>query len=200
MMVKDLQGVVLFFASSVDTAGVSARGLTSEVLMRSSPRSGRLSGMFMFDPMTRFTEADFPEQGIPLAVSVSGPMRSAFAGKPVPSDTASGSAPPSAAPRGMAADARVILVGDGDFMRDQYLGNRDNLTLFANMVDFLADDAGLIGIRSKDISMPPLEQVSDGAKRTIKYATLIVPPFLIVGYGLFRWRMRLARRKALEAA
>ena len=150
--------------------------------------------------MARFTEADFTEQGIPLGVSVSGPLRSAFAGKPVPSDTAAGSARARRRRCSEASDARVILVGDGDFMRDQYLGNRDNLTLFANMVDYLADDAGLIGIRSKDISMPPLEQVSDGTKRTIKYATLIAPPLLIIGYGLFRWRMRLARRKALEAA
>ena len=200
MMVKDLQGVVLFFASSVDTAGVSARGLTTEFLMRSSAQSGRMTGMFMYDPMAQFTEADFAEKGIPLAVSVSGPLRSAFAGKPVPSDTTAGSAPHIASPVSQASNARVILIGDGDFMRDQYLGNRDNLTLFANMVDYLADDAGLIGIRSKDISMPPLEQVSDGAKRTIKYATLAVPPLLIIGYGLFRWRMRLARRKALEAA
>jgi gliding-associated putative ABC transporter substrate-binding component GldG len=200
MMVKDLQGVVLFFASSVDTAGVSARGLNSEFLMRSSPRSGRMTGMFMYDPMARFTDADFTEKGIPLAVSISGPLHSAFAGKPVPSDTTAGSAPPASSPLPMATDARIILVGDGDFMRDQYLGNRDNLTLFANMADYLADDAGLISIRSKDISMPPLQQVSDGAKRTIKYGTLIVPPLLIVGYGLLRWRMRLARRKALEAA
>jgi len=125
---------------------------------------------------------------------------SAFAGKPAPSDTAAGSAPHSSPPLTQAADARIILVGDGDFMRDQYLGNRDNLTLFANMIDYLADDAGLIGIRSKDISMPPLEQVSDGAKRTIKYATMAVPPLLIIGYGLVRWRLRRARRRALEAA
>lgn len=200
MMVKDLQGVVLFFASSIDTAGVSARGLTSEFLIRSSAQSGRMTGMFMYDPMARFTEADFTERGIPLAVSVSGPLRSAFAGKPVPSDTTAGSAPHMTDPIPQASDARIILVGDGDFMRDQYLGNRDNLTLFANMVDYLADDAGLIGIRSKDISMPPLEQVSDGTKRTIKYATMAIPPLLIIGYGLLRWRMRLARRKALEGA
>jgi len=200
MMVKDLQGVVLFFASSVDTAGVSARGLTSEFLMRSSPRAGRMTGMFMYDPVARFTDADFAEQSIPLGVSISGPLRSAFAGTPVPSDTAAGSAPQLASPLQQASDARVILIGDGEFMRDQYLGNRDNVTIFANMIDYLADDAGLIGIRSKDISMPPLEQVSDGAKRTVKYATLIVPPLLIIGYGLLRWKLRLARRKALEAA
>jgi hypothetical protein len=32
----------------------------------------------------------------------------------------------------------------------------------------------------------------------VKYSTLVVPPFLVVGYGLLRWRMRKARRKALE--
>jgi ABC-type uncharacterized transport system involved in gliding motility auxiliary subunit len=89
-------------------------------------------------------------------------------------------------------------VGDGDFARDQYLGNRDNLTFLANMVDYLVDDAGLITIRSKDVTLPPLEPVSDGTKKLVKYANLIVPPLLVVAYGLIRWRMRKARRKALE--
>lgn len=196
--VKDLQGVVLFFASSVDTAGVSARGLSGEILARSSKQSGRLSGTFVYDPLQRFTEADFPEQGIPLAAQVSGPLPSAYTGKPVPSDSAAGSQPASTSPLDRSPDARVILVGDGDFMRDQYLANRDNLTLFANMVDVLADDAGLITIRSKDLSMPPLDEVSDGTKRTVKYAAIALPPLLVLLHGLARWRARRARRRALE--
>jgi ABC-type uncharacterized transport system involved in gliding motility auxiliary subunit len=67
------------------------------------------------------------------------------------------------------------------------------------MVDYLVDDAGLITIRSKDVSMPPLEQVSDGTKKMLKYGNLILPPLLILGYGLFRWRMRKARKKVLSA-
>jgi gliding-associated putative ABC transporter substrate-binding component GldG len=197
-IVKDLKGLVLFFVSSVDTTGLALRGLSGEILVRSSAQSGRQTGLFMFDPLQQFTREQFGEQGIPLAVLVTGRLTSAFAGKPVPADTAPGAPPPPARPLTEGSDTRLLLVGDGDFARDQYLGNRDNLTFLANAIDYLVDDAGLITIRSKDASVAPLEQVSDGTKRMFKYGTLAIPPLLVVGYGLFRWRMRRARRKALE--
>jgi gliding-associated putative ABC transporter substrate-binding component GldG len=196
-MVKDLQGLILFFVSSVDTTNPSGRGLRGEILVRSSKQSGRQTGMFIFDPLQRYSREEFQEKEIPLAALVQGQFKSAFTGKPVPSDTAAGSAPPVGTPLTSSPEARVILVGDGDFIRDQY-GNRDNLTFFANMIDYLVDDAGLITIRSKEASMPPLEPVSDGTKKLVKYANLIVPPLLVVVYGLIRWRMRKARKKAME--
>ena len=97
----------------------------------------------------------------------------------------------------MSPASRIILIGDGDFARDQYLGNRDNLTFFANMVDYLVDDAGLITIRTKDVSPPTLDQVSDGTKKMLKYGNLVVPPLLVLAYGLFRWRLRRARKKGM---
>ncbi len=201
-IVKDLQGIVLFFVSSVDTVNNAARNLKGEILIRSSKQSGRSSGPFMIDPMQRYTREElaqsFGDQGIPLAAIVQGEFRSLYAGKPAPADTAAGSQPPPAQPLTSSPETRVLLVGDGDFVRDQYLGNKDNLTLFANMIDYLVDDAGLITIRSKDIATPPLDQVSDGTKKVVKYANLILPPLLVIGYGLARWRMRKARRKALE--
>jgi len=198
MMVKDLQGVVLFFASSVDTAGLAAKSLAGEIFMHSSKESGRQTGFFMFDPLQQWQQADFPEKGIPLAAVVRGRFPSAFADKPVPQDTAASAVALAGNKIVLSSDTRIVLVGDGDFARDQYLGNRDNLTFMANMVDYLVDDAGLITIRSKDVAMPPLDQVSDGTKKLIKYANLIVPPVLILGYGLFRWRVRKARRKAMS--
>jgi gliding-associated putative ABC transporter substrate-binding component GldG len=203
-MVKDLQGVVFYFVSSVDTTGVASRGLTAEILIRSSKQSGRQTGMFTYDPLQRYTRedlaADFNQQAIPLAAVVEGEFKSFYAGKPAPQDTAAGSTPPPASPLTSSPDTRVILVGDGDFVRDKYLGNRDNLTFAANMVDYMVDDAGLISIRSKETAMPPLEQVSDGTKKVVKYANLILPPGLVIAYGLFRWRMRKARKKALESS
>jgi len=197
MMVKDLQNVVLFFVSSVDTANLSARGLHGEILLKSSNESGRQTSVFMYDPLQRYTRAEFAESGIPLAAVVWGQFKSAFADKPVPADTSKDAIPPSGNPLTISAETRIVLVGDGDFARDQYLGNRDNVSLFANTIDYLVDDAGLITIRAKDVSLPPLEQVSDGTKKLIKYGNLVVPPALVVGYGLFRWRMRKARKKAM---
>jgi len=198
MMVKDLKGIVLFFVSSVDTVKLAAKNLQGECFIRSSSQSGRETGIFMFDPLQRYTREEFSEKDIPLAVVVHGKFKSAFEGKPVPVDTSAGATPPTGTAITSSPETRIILVGDGDFSRDQYLGNRDNLTFFANMVDYLVDDAGLITIRSKDVTMPPLEPASDATKKLVKYADLVAPPLLVIGYGLIRWRMRKSRRKALE--
>lgn len=199
MMVKDLQGIVLFFASSIDTTNLAAKNLQGEIMMRSSKESGRQTGFFMFDPLQRYQREDFAEKGIPLGAVVYGQFKSFFAGKEVPKDTSAGAAPLSGKTIQMSPPSRIVLIGDGDFARDQYLGNRDNLTFMANMVDYLVDDAGLITIRTKDVSMPPLDQVTDGTKKMLKYGNLVVPPFLILGYGLFRWRVRKARKKVMSA-
>jgi gliding-associated putative ABC transporter substrate-binding component GldG len=197
MMVKNLQGVVLFFASSLDTVGTAGKGLHAEILMRTSKQSGRQTGMLAIDPLQRYTPAEFGESGIPLAAVVSGSFTSAFAGKPIPSDTAAGTAPPPPSARTSGPATRIVVIGDGDFMRDQFT-NRDNITFFANMVDYLVDDAGLITIRSKESSSPPLEPVADGTKKLIKYANLGLPPLLVIAYGLIRWRMRQTRKRILE--
>jgi gliding-associated putative ABC transporter substrate-binding component GldG len=198
MMVKDLKSVILFFASSVDTTQLAPKGLHAEVLMASSDQSGRQSGFIMLDPLQRFAQTDFGEKGIPLAILVTGKFSSAFAGKPVPADTGSVVAPAQGATLTSSPETRVVLVGDGDIARDQYArGSPDNLTFTANMIDFLVDDAGLISIRSKDVSLPPLDQVSDGTKQFIKYGNLVLPPLLVLAFGFIRWQMRKTRRRAL---
>ncbi|MGD0589323.1 MAG: GldG family protein [Bacteroidota bacterium] len=186
-IVKDLQGIIFFFVSSLDTTLAANKGLKAEVLVRSSKHSGRQSGFVMIDPFHRYTPEELAESNIPMAAVVSGSFKSFFEGKSlVPHTTKS-------------PDTRIIVVGDGDFMKDDFAGNRSNLTFFVNIVDFLADDAGLITIRSKDIDQPPLEQVSDGTKKLLKYGALLLPPFLVIGYGLLRWRRRIALKRSLES-
>lgn len=186
-VVKDLQSLIFFFASSVDTSFAAPRGLTAEVLVRSSERSGRATGMTLVDPFQRFQPADWNEQRLPLAAAVTGSFPSAFAGTPL--------APPIA----QSPSTRIIVVGDGDFMKDELAGSRGNATFFINIVDYLADDAGLITIRSKNIAQPPLDVLDEGTKQAVKVANLLVPPILVVGYGLLRWRRRATLKRALEA-
>jgi gliding-associated putative ABC transporter substrate-binding component GldG len=179
-MVKDLQGLLFHFVSSVDTTPAAGQGVRAEVLVRTSKQSGRQAGFMMIDPFARYQSADFAESGIPLAVVLSGSFKSPYTGARSP-------------------ESRILVVGDGDLMKDEFLGSRNNITFFVNAVDYLADDAGLITIRSKDVVQPPLEPLSDSMKRTVKYANLALPPLLIVGYGLVRWRRRVARKRLLEA-
>ncbi|MCX7984616.1 MAG: Gldg family protein [Bacteroidetes bacterium] len=185
-MVKDLESIIFFFVSSLDTTGVTRKGIAAEVLIRSSKYSGRQSGFFVLDPFHRYTQQELSEHGIPLAVVLSGSFQSYFQGKSlVPQLTKS-------------KDTRIIVVGDGDFMKDEFLSSKGNFSFFVNIVDYLADDAGLITIRSKDVSQPPLEQVSDTMKKVLKYGNLLIPPVLVIGYGLLRWRRRVAWKKAME--
>jgi gliding-associated putative ABC transporter substrate-binding component GldG len=186
-IVKDLQGLIFYFVSSLDTTMAARKGLKAEVLIRSSKHSGRQSGFVMLDPFHHYTPEELAESDIPMAAVVSGSFKSFFEGKAfIPQSTKS-------------PDTRIIVVGDGDFMKDDFAGNRGNITFFVNIVDFLADDADLITIRSKNIAQPPLEQVSDGTKKLLKYGDLIIPPLLVVGYGLLRWRRRLALKRSLES-
>ena len=195
MIVKDLQNVVFYFASSLDTGLAASKGLRAQVLVRSSKRSGRQSGFIMIDAFHRYTPNELAESGIPMAVVVEGSFKSLYDGKQLPAGLVTSSSPMMSSP-----ETRMIVVGDGDFMRDDLTRNPGNLNFFANMVDYLADDAGLITIRSKNVAMPPLDQVSDGTKKMVKYGDLLLPPLAVIGYGLLRWRNRITRKRALEAS
>ncbi|MGH2568083.1 MAG: GldG family protein, partial [Bacteroidota bacterium] len=185
MMVKDLQSIVFHFVSSVDTSLASAQGVKSDVLIQSSKRAGRQTGFMMIDPFQQYTANDLPEADIPFAAIVEGSFKSYFAERFPDAIRQS-------------PNTSILVVGDGDFMKDEYLGGAGNLTFFANALDYLADDTGLITIRSKNVNQPPLEEVSDEAKKLLKYGNLVAPPLLIVGYGIFRWRRRVAWKRAME--
>ena len=195
MVVKDLRSVLLYFASSIDTTVARSRGLDLTVLASTSNRSGKQEGFFRLDPTQQFTEDMFKESHLPLAVSLEGTFRSLYADTSIANDTLSThvvtkltESPPT----------RIVVVGDGDFMQDQYLGQRDNITFVNNVVDWLIDDIGLTQIRSRTIAAKPLEEVSNNTKTILKYINMILPPFVVVVAGVVRWRVRIARRKTIQ--
>jgi gliding-associated putative ABC transporter substrate-binding component GldG len=190
-IVKDLQGLIFYFVSSLDTSLAVNKGLKAEVLVRSSKHSGRQTGFMMIDPLHRYTADELSESNIPLAAVVSGSFKSYF--------SPGGENKTLVAQAAKSPETRIVVVGDGDFMKDDFAGNRGNLTFFINIIDYLADDAGLITIRSKNVAQPPLDQISDGTKKLLKYGDLLLPPLLVIGYGLFRWRRRVALKRSFEA-
>ncbi|MFQ5797494.1 MAG: Gldg family protein, partial [Bacteroidota bacterium] len=195
MVVKDLRSVLLFFASSIDTTLAQSKGLDLKVLASTSKRSGKQEGFFLLDPTQEFSEEMFKESHLPVAVSLEGKFRSLYADTAITSDTVSTlvgtkltESPPT----------RILVVGDGDFVQDQYLGQRDNITFANNVVDWLIDDIGLTQIRSRTIAAKRLEEISSSTKTVLKYINMVLPPFAVVVGGIVRWRMRIARRKTLQ--
>jgi len=198
VMVKDLERVGLYYASSIDTSVAKTRGLEVEALLYSSPKSGIQEQNFNINPTTRWAAADYDRGQQVLAAVVSGAFTSYFKDKPVPSPN--DSTPPAVGEPTLAAspESRIVVVGDGEFFVDDKGGNdRDNLLFFQNMVDWLMQDEDLIGIRSREVTDRPLRAVSDPTKRFVKYANMLGSPLLVVVFGIVAWQIRRRRRIVL---
>jgi len=102
-----------------------------------------------------------------------------------------------AATSGAAPRGRVVVVGSADFASDHYARNSPtNLVLVQNAIDWLAQDEGLIAIRSKDRAPPPLVFSSSVARGAAKYGNLAGVPLLLMAAGIGRLlgRRRTTRR------
>jgi len=86
---------------------------------------------------------------------------------------------------------RVVVVGDGDFLSNAYLGNGGNLNLGMNIFNWLAHDDSFIAIPAKTAPDTSLN-LSKIATGSIGLGFLIVLPLLLLGSGLVIW---LKRRK-----
>lgn len=187
IIVKDLKGVVFQFASSIDTSLAAAKGIKVHPFAFSTTKAGRESGRFAIDPFHQYTAADFPERYIPMAAIFEGSFNSFFVGREP------------AAKVQESPETRIIAVGSGQFMNDNLGRYRDNMTFFANIVDYLADDKGLISIRAKNSSMADLDETSEKTRRFLKYGNMILPPLLVIVFGLLRWRRRIAFKRTMES-
>ncbi len=198
-VVKDLRSVVFYFVSSIDTSIARTKGLTARVLVKSSKRSGRQENAFVISAAMQMTPDMFNESGIPLCVTVEGAFPSAFGSRPIIMDSTAKNPVDTTGKIVSGKLSKIVVVGDGDFLQDQYSGgSRDNFLLASNLIDWLADDIGLASIRARDAGSKPLEEISESAKGWVKGINLALPPLLVVFVGVIRWRWRVATRKRLE--
>lgn len=194
VITRDLTALAMPFNASIsigdDVAGRD--GASVNVLARSSEGSSRMKqGLPPTDPMALAQPSGDEEPGpFDLAVAYQGPLTSFFKGKDVPDD-------PGLAGRSVVADGpvtRLAVFGGAEWIQG-------NLDLFLNTVDWLALDERLISIRSRSVMAPPLEPVAtdkderERKQQLIKAANVAGLPFLVILFGLIRWRVR-ARRKS----
>ena len=198
-IVKDLGSVIFYFTSSIDTSLARSKGLVTNVLLKTTNRSGRQENFFMINPAMQATPEMFKESGIPLAVTLEGSFGSAFSDKPIVLDSAVRSSIDTAKKMLKSISTKIGVVGDGDFLQDQLSGgNKDNFLFASNLVDWLADDIGLASIRARESGIKPLNEVGEGTRTGVKGVNLAVPPLLVVVIGVLRWRWRITMRRRLE--
>lgn len=85
----------------------------------------------------------------------------------------------------------LVLVGDGDFIRDGFLRNYpDNLLFFQNVIDGLSLGEDLISIRSKGVTERPIKEISESAKAAIRYSNIFGLTIAVILFGLARYYFR----------
>ncbi|MGZ5587259.1 MAG: GldG family protein [Methylobacter sp.] len=87
---------------------------------------------------------------------------------------------------------RIVVVGDGDFLSNAYLGNVGNLDIGLRMINWLIHDDRFINIPAK-IATDKSLQLSQISVAVIGFGFLVIIPLLLMGTGFYIWRKRKQR-------
>lgn len=171
-----LESLTLPWASSVEQIKTMDNSLNVfSFLLSSSKKSWLVKEKFDLNPQQDYENQQMSKSN--MAISVKGKFKSPFTNKSV-------------------EDNRIIIVGDSDFLRDNFLAMGDNLAFFQNMVDSLSLDEDLISIRSKGITNHPLTlELTQNKKMLLRYLNVFGLTILSVGFGLYRYSSRRKKRQ-----
>ena len=84
---------------------------------------------------------------------------------------------------------RIIVIGDGDFLSNAYVGNSGNLELGIRLINWLSNDDAFISIPIKTVNDASLE-LPLLAKVIIGFGFPLILPLLFLGTGLSIWWRR----------
>ncbi len=169
IITKGLEQMVLQFASPIRYEGDGSRIFTP--LATTSEKSGVQTLPIFFEVNKRWNETDFNSKHITIAAIL----------------------------EGSTGEGNLVVISDGDFAVNG-TGRRprqlqpDNISMMANAIDWLSDDTGLIGLRTREVTSRPLDQISEGKTLFLKWLNFLLPLILVVVYGLIRLQMRRNQR------
>jgi gliding-associated putative ABC transporter substrate-binding component GldG len=168
-----IEQVMMPFASPV-TVTTSDTSIHYVSLAFTSDKTGLEKPPVYFDVMKNWSRDDFTKSSLPVAVALSGKIDG--------------------------ANTKMVVFGDGDFAvngegQNQQKLQDDNVNLMSNAIDWLSDDTGLITLRTKGVTSRPLDpDIEEGTKTVVKYLNFLIPIFLIIIYGVIRYRIRKSKR------
>lgn len=214
---QGMQALVLPFASTVELVGDAKDGKGGVVwtkLAETSKKSWKPEGPFVFSPRARLTEGS-NKGPFALAYAGTGKFKSAFAGKQVVKEDGTlvdgNVSQPGVEPMILEspANARMVVVGDSEFVSDEYVGYGlrglqgylIGLAFAVNAADWLAQDEALSQVRNKGMQNRPLDPDKvnqEGLVGFLKGWNMVGLPILILVVGLLRWRLRSASRRSAK--
>lgn len=167
-----LESLVLPLAGPIHIEADSSITITG--LAFSSENTGLVNAPVYVDINKEWTLDDFRDDPHPVAVAMEGSIAGA-------------------------TNARMVVINNGSFVvngegQQAQAVNVDNVNFASNAVDWLADDTGLIALRTRGITNRPLRQLDDGERNLLKYGNMLGPILLILIYAFIR-KQRYTRKK-----
>jgi ABC-type uncharacterized transport system involved in gliding motility auxiliary subunit len=194
LVVRDLDGMLFPFVSSLTLEDPLPSGISAEVLAASGAASGRLRGIRTIDPTAYKVVPPGEERGsFPLIVAMTGSWPSYFAQREAPPPPAGADPDDPGARLRESAPTRLVVSGSADFIAN-------NIAFVLNLVDWMVQDESLIAIRSKAIQVPGLRPLEAGEERLFKLANLAGGSLLLLLVGFVRWMLRRKSGGFREAA
>jgi ABC-2 type transport system permease protein len=208
-VVRNLNLVRTEFVSSLDTAETAGVVKTPLLSTSAYSRSLQVPVRISLDILRQAPdEKAFAGPPRTAAMLLEGGFRSLFTNRLIPEDVL----PTGYAPRETSEDAAIIVIADGDVIRNQFGGNGQVLPLgydrysgetfgnkefILNAVNYLADDSGLIQARARDIRLRMLNKsLMNQQKSGVQIMNLFLPLLLVAALGmcnLFIRRRRFSR-------
>ena len=161
--------VMFQFASPIHFTG-DTTGVRFTPVVSSSAKSGVVQTPLTIVPTKMWTDTDFPW----------GPQTLGAALEPVDSS------------RG-----RLVVFSNGSFCTGEQSGRttrlpKGNLDLMVNATDWVTHHTALLSMRGKEKDYRPIHDPGEAARTMLKWLNLLLPPGLVLLYGLLRrqWRRR----------
>jgi ABC-2 type transport system permease protein len=210
-VVKNLNAIRTEFISSLDTVG--AEGVEKTILLSTSEYTRVLNTptRISFDIMqTRPDETQYRDGPRAVAALLEGEFESVFRNRAVPLP---GGLPQDFKRRDRGNPARMIVVADGDIIRNQFdsqgsplplgydryldetFGNRD---FILNAINYLNDDLGIIEARAREIRLRLLDTSRvNNDKAILQVLNVALPLIFILLFAVLRfvWRKKKYNRK-----
>lgn len=183
---QDFQEMTVF-PEAVAMEPAAKSDFEPEAILSTLPRSwtetGKIEGKIAFD--TAKGERSGPlDIGYALTRQVTPPTQEPAkpaAGKVEPASPATDSKQP--------RTQRIVVVGDGDFLSNAFLGNGGNLDLGVHILQWLNHSDALINIPSKTAPDRKLD-LSPLASGSIAVGFLFILPLILIGTGAVVWFKR----------
>ncbi len=203
-IVKNLDVIKVEFASSMDT--VEAKGIKKTILLQSSRGAKTLIAPVRVDLRMvnlKPDENQFRDSYRPVAVLLEGKFESVFKNR-VPPQIAHDS---TIAYKSNGVDNKMIVISDGDIIRNevQYSAHKPyplgydiytkqtygNKNFILNCVNYLCDDSGLIGVRSRELTLRLLDKKKIKMERVQwQIVNTILPLLALLLFGVIHHILR----------